>query len=89
MLSVGTGFDIANAGSNPSSDDVYPGFAEGAEEHIVWRSPPVLAYGSSVGASTATPDLFVVPEPAGVMLIGVVVLALRASAAPDSAGIAR
>ena len=77
FLKVGAGFILKDSTSNPPTDDIYFGFGDGVKEHIVKGDPPVLAYGSDVGASTPTPDLYVVPEPANVLLIGLAALALR------------
>ena len=76
FLNVGTGFIIKVGTSNPPTDDIYFGFGTGGKEHIV-KAGGALAYGSDVGASTATADLFVVPEPASLLLIGLAGLALR------------
>jgi hypothetical protein len=77
-LNVGAGFIVKVGTGNPPTDDIYFGFAGGAgsKEHIVKQSGG-LAYGSDVGASTATADLYVIPEPASLLLIGIAGLALR------------
>lgn len=76
-VQVGTGFIIKAGTSNPPTDDIYFGFGAGATEHIVKADGVTLAYGSDVGAATATADLFVVPEPASLLLIGLAGFALR------------
>jgi len=62
-MNVGAGFIIKIGTSKPPTDDIYFGFGGGAKEHILLGGGPALAYGSDVGASTLTPDLYVIPEP--------------------------
>ncbi len=75
-LNVGSGFIVKSGTGNPPTDDIYFGFGGGVKEHIM-TSGGLLAYGSDVGASTATPDLYVIPEPASLLLICLAGLALR------------
>ncbi len=76
FMAVGTGFIIKMGTADPPTDDIYFGFTEpnpGVKEHIT-KANGDLAYGSDVGASTATPDLYIIPEPAGVLMLLVAAL---------------
>ncbi len=81
FLTVGTGFIIKSGTANPPTDDIYFGFSAppgGVKEHIV-KSDGLLAYGSDVGADTLTPDLYVIPEPAGIVMLAIAAVVRRRS----------
>ncbi len=71
FIKVGSGFILKSGGANPPTDDIYFGFSEpapGSKEHIL-KAGGQLAYGTDVGASTATADLYIIPEPAGLLML--------------------
>jgi hypothetical protein len=79
FMAVGTYFILKMGTANPPTDDIYFGFSEpapGTKEHIV-KANGQLAYGTDIGASTPTPDLYIIPEPAAWLVVVIAGAALR------------